>query len=461
MAGEQLQRIQPTSTGDRTPAFMYEVGLRSGDWQFASKDSLRAIMRGGTATARYQPVVRVWACLQLATSGYQSQVAKITRTDGSVADLAPADITEQTGMSPQNVRRALKELEEQKMAQREHPLTIAGKKAKAPRIRVNFRPPIAELTPEQKPKPAPAAKILQKLKIRIEPGHQLADAEVSNILAIGLDYQTQAAAAWLDYQKQMDIVRTGCQNALLIAPDFLISGCYKEETSTETNTETKALPGAGLPEVVSECLEEERATHPPIDSTAEQKATAELAEDAARIRAAIEVAMDVELGSEDPIPSELAQLTAAEGVSVGAMIDFIGQKAKQKRDYEVWSPGALFTFLKTDFPGWLKQRRPRRERHDRERTMLRNSPDIVQPPPLPPDKGPWATVKVKLAEQLTLESFTNWFSRTACYEPGPVLSVIVPDAVTKRWIEAEYSEILDPLFAELGILKVIYRLRKT
>jgi DNA-binding transcriptional ArsR family regulator len=61
---------------------------------------------------------RTYACLELATMGWQQELAVIREADGNIRPMYPRDIVSQTGLSKQNVRRALVELEENGLAER-------------------------------------------------------------------------------------------------------------------------------------------------------------------------------------------------------------------------------------------------------------------------------------------------------------------------------------------------------
>jgi biotin operon repressor len=60
---------------------------------------------------------RVYACLELATMGFQQELA-VTMSNGKQRPLSPADITHQTGLSRQHVRSGLAELERAGLAKR-------------------------------------------------------------------------------------------------------------------------------------------------------------------------------------------------------------------------------------------------------------------------------------------------------------------------------------------------------
>jgi len=60
---------------------------------------------------------RVYACLELATMGYQQELA-VTMANGKKRPLTRSDIHQQTGLAEAHVRRALVELEEQGLAER-------------------------------------------------------------------------------------------------------------------------------------------------------------------------------------------------------------------------------------------------------------------------------------------------------------------------------------------------------
>jgi DNA-binding Lrp family transcriptional regulator len=84
-----------------------------GEFYMSVKDRARRMMRNSLCTdAR-----RVYACLELATMGFRQELA-VTMAEGKLRPLTPGDIAKQTGLSNQNVRRALAELERAGLAKR-------------------------------------------------------------------------------------------------------------------------------------------------------------------------------------------------------------------------------------------------------------------------------------------------------------------------------------------------------
>ena len=66
--------------------------------------------------------------------------------------------------------------------------------------------------------------------------------------------------------------------------------------------------------------------------------------------------------------------------------------------------------------------------------------------------NPWELVKQKLEQDISQESFHNWFGRTQFHSmDGPLLRVTVPDAQTKTWLENEYPDQILGVVRELGI----------
>jgi len=90
-----------------------DVKLKSGEWYINSKARARRMMLNSLSSdAR-----RVYACLELATMGFSQELA-VTMDGGKIRNLAPADILRQTGLSRQNCRRGIEELESEGLAQR-------------------------------------------------------------------------------------------------------------------------------------------------------------------------------------------------------------------------------------------------------------------------------------------------------------------------------------------------------
>lgn len=87
--------------------------VKPGDYYMSVKARPRRLMFDSLSTdAR-----RVYACLELATMGYRQELAVITE-NGTQRPLTPNDISKLTGLSRQNVRRALVELERAGFANR-------------------------------------------------------------------------------------------------------------------------------------------------------------------------------------------------------------------------------------------------------------------------------------------------------------------------------------------------------
>jgi DNA-binding transcriptional ArsR family regulator len=82
------------------------IQVQAGDYYTNTKARCQRIMR----QILTHEAVRVYMCLELATMGFHQELAvKLER--GRQVPLTPADISRQTGLKPQNVSRALNELE--------------------------------------------------------------------------------------------------------------------------------------------------------------------------------------------------------------------------------------------------------------------------------------------------------------------------------------------------------------
>ena len=89
------------------------IAIPPGDYYFNTKARGRRMMRNSlSGDAR-----RVYACLELATMGFQQELA-VTMERGKQRPLTPGDVADQTGLSKQNVRRALRDLEDAGLAKR-------------------------------------------------------------------------------------------------------------------------------------------------------------------------------------------------------------------------------------------------------------------------------------------------------------------------------------------------------
>jgi hypothetical protein len=90
------------------------VEIEPGEFYFNTKARAKSMMLNALSNAAH----RVYACMELATMGFQRELAVIMER-GKVRNLRPADVVEQTGLSKQHVRRAFEELEGAGLAKRE------------------------------------------------------------------------------------------------------------------------------------------------------------------------------------------------------------------------------------------------------------------------------------------------------------------------------------------------------
>jgi DNA-binding transcriptional ArsR family regulator len=96
------------------PKWLAELGVKSGDWYINPKARARRLMLNSlSAEAR-----RVYACLELATMGFQQELA-VTMENGKRRPLTPGDVARQTELHKVNVSRAFGELEDAGLAKRE------------------------------------------------------------------------------------------------------------------------------------------------------------------------------------------------------------------------------------------------------------------------------------------------------------------------------------------------------
>ena len=90
------------------------IEIPDGEYFITVKARTRRLMLNSlTSDAR-----RVYACLELATMGFQQELA-VTMANGKQRPLTPGDIAHQTGLSNQHVRRGLADLEDAGLAKRE------------------------------------------------------------------------------------------------------------------------------------------------------------------------------------------------------------------------------------------------------------------------------------------------------------------------------------------------------
>jgi hypothetical protein len=89
------------------------IAVEPGEYYFNTKARGRRQMK-----VRISPEARqVYSCLELATMGFQQEQA-VTMENGKQRPLTPTDIARQTGLSKQNVRRAMEELDIEGLAER-------------------------------------------------------------------------------------------------------------------------------------------------------------------------------------------------------------------------------------------------------------------------------------------------------------------------------------------------------
>src|SRR5271155_4859324 len=68
------------------------------------------------------------------------------------------------------------------------------------------------------------------------------------------------------------------------------------------------------------------------------------------------------------------------------------------------------------------------------------------------ETNPWEQIKARLAGKISSQAYQNWVMRTAFEGAGDgVLRVIVPDQVTKEWMEQEYAEDIRVSVRELNL----------
>jgi hypothetical protein len=91
-----------------------KITVPDGEFYFNTKARGRRMMLNSLSSdAR-----RVYACLELATMGFQQELAVVQISKDKQRPLTPADIRQQTGLLKQNVSRSLGELEDAGLAQR-------------------------------------------------------------------------------------------------------------------------------------------------------------------------------------------------------------------------------------------------------------------------------------------------------------------------------------------------------
>lgn len=95
------------------PPWLGALGVKRGGFYTTSKARTQRMMREGiTSEAR-----QVYACLELATMGFQQELAVIREKDRTIT-LRSEHLCQQTGLSKQHVRRAIVELETAGLAER-------------------------------------------------------------------------------------------------------------------------------------------------------------------------------------------------------------------------------------------------------------------------------------------------------------------------------------------------------
>src|ERR1700675_4656847 len=73
--------------------------------------------------------------------------------------------------------------------------------------------------------------------------------------------------------------------------------------------------------------------------------------------------------------------------------------------------------------------------------------------------NPWEQIKARLTTRISARAYEDWVTRTAFDgSDGGVLRVMVPDQVTKTWMEQEYAEDIRDTIRELNlpVERVVY-----
>jgi hypothetical protein len=90
------------------------IEIPAGEYYFNTKARARRMMKNSLSPEAR----RVYACLELATMGFQQELAVIAISKDQTRPITRSDIAKQTGFSEPHVRRSLVELEEQGLAER-------------------------------------------------------------------------------------------------------------------------------------------------------------------------------------------------------------------------------------------------------------------------------------------------------------------------------------------------------
>jgi DNA-binding MarR family transcriptional regulator len=90
-----------------------DLPIPAREYYFNTKDRIRRMMQNSLSSEARQ----VYACLELATMGFQQELAVVMER-GQRRPVSPDDISVQTALSRQHVRRALAELEDEGLAER-------------------------------------------------------------------------------------------------------------------------------------------------------------------------------------------------------------------------------------------------------------------------------------------------------------------------------------------------------
>jgi len=91
------------------------IEIEGGQYYINTKARVRYVMKIDLSNE----ASRVYACLELATMGWQQELAVIKTDRGKPRPLAPSDIMKQTGLRKQSISRAFRELEDAGLAKRE------------------------------------------------------------------------------------------------------------------------------------------------------------------------------------------------------------------------------------------------------------------------------------------------------------------------------------------------------
>jgi DNA-binding transcriptional ArsR family regulator len=216
--------------------------IPAGEYYFNTKERARRMMQNSLSSEARQ----VYACLEMGTMGFQQELA-VMMDRGRKRPITPDDISTQTGLSRQNTRRALTELEDQGLAERRadddgdlrkgHVTIYSWAVPREPKCKPDCSRALTTI-PDWFPESwAPIQAFIKRHKLRVVIDQATAETLLEEGMAVARDY------------KEAEIVVARFADCIC-APTNL----YKEERTERTRERTVSQSVSSVLEVATEDL---------------------------------------------------------------------------------------------------------------------------------------------------------------------------------------------------------------